>query len=137
MGDSHHHGGSTVHCADLKWLPLAPKVWVKLIKQWHETGAYSVTIRAEPGGILPKHRDLADAEIYVIQGSGLHPQAGTYTVGDYVSEYKGAVHNPLHFDIETELLMIAQSPSVFLDEQGNDTFLMDLKMLQDLAAAHA
>lgn len=137
MSDSQNHGGSTVHCADLKWLPLAPKVWVKVIKQWQATGGYSVMIRAEPGGVLPPHRHLADAEIYVIQGTGLHPQAGHYASGDYVSEYEGATHDALHFDIETELLMIAQGPSVFLDEKGNDTFRMDLEMLQGLIAAHS
>jgi quercetin dioxygenase-like cupin family protein len=137
MASPLNHGGSTVHCADLPWFPIAPNVWVKLVKEFPSSGGYSVMIRASPGGVLPRHRHLADAEIYVLRGTGFHPQAGHYTAGDYVSEYDGATHDALHFDVETELLMIARGPSVFLDEEGRDTFRMDLEMLRGLRAAHA
>jgi anti-sigma factor ChrR (cupin superfamily) len=130
---SSHDGGATINCKELPWLPLAPKIWIKLVKLQPETGVYTVIIRAEPGGVLPPHRHVEAAEIYVLKGTGDHPQTGHFAEGDYVSEHKGAVHDPLVFEIETEMLMISQGASVFLDEQGNDLYTMDVQMLQGLA----
>ncbi|KAL6353680.1 hypothetical protein LRP88_12993 [Fusarium phalaenopsidis] len=130
-------GGSTVHCNALKWLPLAPKVWIKLVQVSPDTGAYTVIVRAEQGGVLPRHRHLEMAQIYIIKGAGDHPQTGHFNQGDFVTEHKGALHEPLVFNVETELLMISQGPSVFLDENGNDLYAMDVPMLQRLAESAA
>lgn len=136
-GGQDHNGGDTVHCNDLKWLPLAPKVWIKLVKLVSETGGYTVIVRAEKGGVLPRHRHVDSAEIYVIRGDGRHPQTGHFSQGDYVSERKGAVHDPLVFEEEVEMLMISSGPSMFIDDEGNDLFSMDIPMLQGLAASVA
>ncbi|KAF5486960.1 Acetylacetone-cleaving enzyme [Colletotrichum siamense] len=138
--DIHHGGqdaGSTVNCNTLPWLPLAPKIWIKLVKLQPATGAHTVIIRAEPGGVLPPHRHIEAAEIFVLKGTGDHPQTGHFAEGDFVSESKGAVHDPLVFEVETEMLMTSQGPSVFLDEQGNDLYTMDVPMLQGLAQSVA
>ncbi|KAH7178843.1 RmlC-like cupin domain-containing protein [Fusarium sp. MPI-SDFR-AT-0072] len=127
--------GDTIHCDDLKWLPLAPKIWIKLIKLTPETGSYTVMIRAEPGGVLPRHRHVKSAEIYILKGNGDHPQAGHFEKGDYVSEHEGARHDPLVFEVETEMLMISEGASVFVDDDGNDLYAMDIPMLQNLAAS--
>lgn len=89
-------------------------------------------VRAEKGGLLPRHRHLESAEIYVLKGGGHHPQTGGFAEGDYVSEAKGAVHDGVLFGGETELLMVSRGASVFIDEGGNDVFLMDVVMLQRL-----
>lgn len=68
------HGGDTIHCDALPWLPLAPKVFVKIIKLDPETGEHSVMIRAEPGGVLPRHKHLDSAEIFI-------PRAGYRAAG--------------------------------------------------------
>ncbi|RGP81292.1 cupin conserved barrel [Fusarium longipes] len=107
------------------------------IKLQPDTGVHTVIIRAEPGGILPPHRHIESAEIFVLKGSGDHPQTGHFAVGDFISESKGAVHDPLIFQVETEMLMTSQGPSVFLDEQGNDLYTMDVAMLQPLAQSVA
>jgi len=57
------HSADTIHCNDLPWLPLAPRVFVKIIKLVPETGGFSVMIRAEPGAVLPRHKHLESAEI--------------------------------------------------------------------------
>lgn len=136
-GSGNHNGGDTIHCHDLKWLPLAPKVWIKLVKLSIETGAYTVIIRAEKGGVLPRHRHIESAEIYVLRGDGDHPQTGHFSQGDYVSERKGAVHDPLVFEEEVEMLMMSNGPSVFMDDEDRDLFLMDIPMLQRLAESAA
>ncbi len=125
-------GGHTVACDDLPWLPLAPKVSVKVIKTVPETGAFSVMIRAEAGGVLPRHKHLDSAEIYIFKGSGEHMQTGAYKPGDYISEPKDAIHDPLHFVEDTELLMVCQGPSAFIDDNDQTLYLMDVAMLQQL-----
>ncbi|KAG9497463.1 hypothetical protein J7337_010324 [Fusarium musae] len=123
--------GDTTHCNDLKCLPLAPKLWIKLIKLIPETGSYTVMIRAEPGGVLPRHRHVKSAEISILKENGDHPQAGYFEKGDYVSEHEGSQHDPLVFEVETEI----EGASMFLDDDGNDLYAMDVPMLQNLAAS--
>lgn len=127
------HGGDTIHCKALPWLPLAPQVFVKVIKLEPESGAFSVMIRAEKGGVLPRHKHLEAAEIFILKGTGAHPQTGPYQEGDYVCERKGAVHDPLVFNEETELLMVCDGPSAFLGPNDETLFLMDVPMLQGLS----
>ncbi|KAL2813553.1 hypothetical protein BJX63DRAFT_421196 [Aspergillus granulosus] len=118
---SDNDAGYTVHCNDLKWLPLAPAVYIKVIKLVPETGEYTIM----------------SAEIYVMKGRGAHPQTGHFVAGDYVSEHKGALHDPLLFDYETELLMVSRGPSVFLADDGSDLYTMDVAMLQRMNEAAA
>ncbi len=129
------HGGDTINCDALPWIPLAPKVSVRVIKMVPETGAYSVMIRAEQGGVLPRHQHLESAEIFILKGTGVHPQTGAFRKGDYVSERKGAVHDALPFGEDTELLMISNGASAFLAEDDSVMFLMDVPMLQGLIAS--
>ncbi|WP_278069449.1 cupin domain-containing protein [Brevundimonas sanguinis] len=132
-----YHGGETVHCDDVPWLPLAPKIGVRILKLDHESGGFSVMIRAEAGGILPRHSHIESAEIYVLQGQGTHAQTGAYQAGDYISEPKGALHDALAFDQETVLLMICQGPSAFLGDDDSVQHIMDIPMLEHLSAAYA
>ncbi|RDW76314.1 uncharacterized protein DSM5745_06306 [Aspergillus mulundensis] len=127
-----HDAGFTVQCSALPWLPLAPGVTIKVVKLVPESGEYTIMVHAEPGAVLPRHRHVDSAEIYVLKGSGAHPQTGAFVEGDYVSESKGAVHDPLPFDCETELLMLARGPSVFLADDGSDLYTMDVEMLQGM-----
>lgn len=127
-----HTEADTIHCDDLPWLPLAPRVYVKVIKLVPETGGFSVMIRAEPGAVLPRHQHLESAEIFILKGNGSHPQTGDFRAGDYVSERKGAIHDELPFDEETELLMICSGPSAFLGPKNETRYLMDIPMLENL-----
>lgn len=126
------HGGTTIQCDALPWLPLAPKVYVKIIKLNQETGEHSVMIRAEPGGVLPRHKHLDSAEIFILKGEGEHKQTGYFRPGDYVSEHKDAIHDSLVFEEETELLMICKGPSAFLGPNDETLFMMDVNMLGQL-----
>ncbi|RAH71189.1 uncharacterized protein BO66DRAFT_470702 [Aspergillus aculeatinus CBS 121060] len=137
MHANNKYAGFTVHVDALPWLPLAPRVFIKVVKLVPETGEYTIMVRAEPGGLLPRHRHVDSAEIYVLRGSGAHPQTGAFVAGDYVSESTGAVHDPLPFDCATELLMVSRGPSVFLGDNGEDLYVMDVKMLQGMMAAAA
>ncbi|KAL4946404.1 hypothetical protein BDV06DRAFT_182503 [Aspergillus oleicola] len=130
MSHSDNDARFTVHCKDLRWLPLVPGVSIKVIKLVPETGEYTIIVRSEAGGLLPRHRHVQGSEIYILKGSGAHPQTRAFVEGDYVSESKGAVHDPLPFKQETELLMVSRGPSVFLADDGSDLYTIDVDMLQ-------
>lgn len=127
------NGGETVHCNELPWLPLAKGVDIRVIKLVPETGAFSVMIRSAPGALLPRHRHLESAEIYVIKGHGVHKQTGAFRDGDYISEHKNALHDELLFPDGVELLMICNGPSEFLDPDDNVVSVMDVAMLEALS----
>ena len=123
---------ATTHCDDLPWLPLAPKVGIRVLRMDPASGGFTVMLRAEPGGVLPRHRHLAEAEIYMIKGSGTHPQTGDFRPGDFITERDGAIHDALEFGEETVLLMVSRGPSAFLAPDGSDMYFMDVPMLQGL-----
>lgn len=129
-------GGDTVHTGEVPWLPLAEKVFIRVLKTNRETGGFSVMIRAEPGGVLPRHRHVGEAEVYILKGQGNHPQSGDFGPGDFITEPKGALHDPVEFGEETELLMICDGPSEFLGEDGGVQHVMDLGMLDYLVARY-
>lgn len=132
-----YEGGLIVHTEELPWLPLALGIRVRVLKLDRETGAFSVMIRAEPGGILPRHRHIESAEIYVMEGRGMHPQTGAYRAGDYISEPQGALHEAVSFTEATELLMVCNGASAFLASDGSVQHMMDIGMLEHLLATHA
>ena len=48
-------------------------------------------------------------------------------------EPDGAVHSPLFFEEQVIQIMVAQGPSAFLDEDGSESFLMDVETLSTFA----
>lgn len=50
-------------------------------------------------------------------------------------ESKGAFHDPLPFEYETEHLMVSRGPSVFLADDGSDMYAMDVSLLQGMVEA--
>src|SRR3546814_4493710 len=76
--------------------------------------------------LLPRHKHLGPAEIFILKGAGVHPQTGAYAQGDYVSERDQAVHDELMFQEDTELLMISSGPSAFLTPNDDVMFMMDI-----------
>ncbi len=122
----------TVQADKLPWLPLAAGIAVRVLRLAPSGEGYAVMIRAEPGGVLPRHRHLEESEIYIVSGNGTHPQLGDFHTGDYICEEKGAVHDEVHFTQETVLLMVSRGPSAFLAPDDSDAFYMDIPMLRKM-----
>ncbi len=93
------------------------------------TGQFTVIIKAERGSVLPRHRHLGSAEIYILSGSGEHPQTGRYKKDDYIFEAAGALHDAVVFDEPVRLIMLSHGPSAFLDDSDQVQFLMDAPTL--------
>lgn len=127
--------GITVDCDNLPWLSLAEGVGVRVLRLDRESGVFTLMVRAEAGAVLPRHRHLDEAEIYVILGAGTHPQTGFFKAGDYVHENKGALHEAVTFDEETILFMVNKGPSAFLNKDDTVAHIMDIPMLERLSAS--
>lgn len=129
------NGGDVIHCDDLPWIPLGPGFKIRVIRTDQKTGFFTVMIHADAGTVLPRHNHLGAAEIYQMKGSGYHPQTGEFRPGDYVFEHEGAIHDPVHFREESQMLMISYGPSEFLTDDNQPTGRrMDVPMLRALVA---
>lgn len=126
-------GGIVIGTDDIEWRDLAPGVGIKVLRLDRATEKWTVMLRAQPGAVLPPHQHLGNSELYILQGAGRHEETGEFRAGDYVLEAEGANHSPLFFEEEVILLMFAEGPSQFIDENGNPTFLMNVDMLTGFA----
>lgn len=113
------------------WRPLAPGIAMQILRMSPETGQFTVIIRADSGSVLPRHRHLAPAEIYILSGNGTHPQSGRFSKDDYIYEKPGALHEAVVFDEPVQLLMVSYGPSAFLDDRDQVQFFMDVQMLAE------
>lgn len=126
-------GGLVIDTNAMEWRTLAPGVGIKVLRLDRVSGAWTVMIRSEKGSVLPPHRHDGLAEIYIIKGSGNHPETGDFKTGDYVLESDGAIHSALHFEEEVVQIMVSHGPSAFLNEDGSVAFMMDVDMLTSFA----
>lgn len=120
----------TVSPDDSPWCDLAPGVAYRLLRVDEETGQFTIMIRAKAGSQLPRHRHEGAAEIYIVRGSGFHPQTGPFAQGDYVYEAQHAIHDPVDFNEEVELFMVNYGPSSFLAPDDSVQYVMDAHMLK-------
>ena len=111
------------------WMPLGPGISYRLLRAESDSGRFTVLIRAEAGGRLPRHRHEEAAEIFILTGHGTHPQSGPFATGDYIYEARGAVHDAVDFDHDVELLMVSYGPSSFLAPDDSVVFVMDVAMV--------
>lgn len=116
------------------WFNLAPGVLIHILRVSTETGHFTTLVKASAGSTLPRHRHLGPAEVYILLGSGEHPQTGEFSVGDYIYETSGALHEEVEFQEDVELLMISQGPSAFLDKNDRVLYFMDASMLVSLVS---
>lgn len=127
--------GVTVPTDSIPFKPLADGVHMRVVHIDHATGAWTIMIDAKQGSVLPRHKHLSQAEIYIIQGGGHHPQTGEYNSHDYIIEPVNAVHDALVHAEDTLLIMRSDGPVAFLNDDDSTAFMMDAGMLTGFAAA--
>ncbi|GAA1649416.1 cupin domain-containing protein [Georgenia ruanii] len=126
-------GSIAIDTDGMPWRELAPGVGVKVLRLDRESGAWTIRIRSEKGSVLPPHRHIGMSQISIIKGAGRHEQAGDFKTGAYVIEPDGAVHRPLFFEEEVVQIMMADGAPAFLNEDGSESFLVDVNMLSQFA----
>lgn len=129
-------GGNLIDTEQMEWRELAPGVGIKVLRLDRAKGGLTIMVRAQKGSVLPLHRHIGLSEIYIVKGAGHHNETGNFKAGDYIIEPDGAVHTPLRFEEEVVLVMTAQGPSAFLNQDGSTAFMMDVDMLSHFAGEH-
>lgn len=119
-----------VASGETPWMDLAPGVRMRVLRIDEKRGHFTMMIHASAGSRLPLHRHEAAAEIYILKGSGVHPQTGAFKQGDYVYEAENAVHTPVDFTEEVELFMVNYGPSSFLGPDGSVLHVLDVDALK-------
>ncbi len=126
--------GRTIDTESIAFKPLAPNVNMRVV-HLDDSGSWTIMINALPGSVLPRHQHLSQAEIYILEGKGNHPQTGDYKKGDYVIEPANAIHDAVLFEEEVLLIMRSTGDVAFLTEDNNVMFMMDRGMLTGFAAS--
>jgi quercetin dioxygenase-like cupin family protein len=122
-----------VQTGALPWLRLSEGVDAKVLHIGGERGNWSALVRLKPGSGLPRRRQLAAAELYVVKGTGNHPQAGALTADDYVFEPAGAICDEVTADEEVLLFMVSHGPSAFVDADGSVRQILDAGALRRMS----
>lgn len=126
--------GRTIATDEIPFKPLADRVSMRVIFIDDATNAWTVMVHAQPGGVLPRHQHLSQAEIFILKGAGSHPQTGEYRTSDYIIEPAGATHDGVVFDQEVLMVMRSSGDVAFLNDDDSIAFMMNAGMLKGFAA---
>jgi quercetin dioxygenase-like cupin family protein len=90
-------GTITLRATQDEWQALSPLVRLKVLRVDTVAGNQTVLIRADPGGVLPRHRHSQDEEFIVLEGEC---RIGKLRLAAGDAHF--AVAGSLHEDITTE-----------------------------------
>jgi len=129
------NGVSTTYCLhaeDVPWSTLGPGVEMRIVHADSSTGRWSAFIHMHAGSRLIPHRHIGASEFVVMEGTGVHPQAGAFRPGDYAWESAGAVHSEVNADHKIMLFMVSHGSSEFLKKDGSPWFTSDAAYFERL-----
>lgn len=89
------------------------------------SGVWTVKIRMHAGSTLLPHRHDGASEFYIIEGEGVHKEAGAFEPGTYAYEPQDALHSPVHAEREILLYMTSYGPGVFIKPNGDTLYVGD------------
>jgi len=125
-----------LHFQDVPWSALGPGVEMRIVHADPKTGRWSAFVNMHAGSRLISHRHIGASEFVVLEGSGVHPQAGAFQPGDYAWESAGAVHSEVHADQKIMLFMVSHGSSEFLKKDGSPWFPSDATYFARLKNTH-
>jgi quercetin dioxygenase-like cupin family protein len=110
-------------CTDqLEWIPQSfdpERQFVKVLWVGRESGRMAVLMRSLKGSVVPPHKHLGDAHVFMLKGR-LKVRNAELTAGDYLYESNGMVHYETEALEDTEYLFIMSGAVLLFD---NNTFL--------------
>jgi anti-sigma factor ChrR (cupin superfamily) len=80
-----------VSAATVPWVERRPGVFWKVLWEEPEGRHKAILMRYEPGAVIPRHRQIGDEHIFVIEGS-VADDAGVCSAGNYARRPPGCVH---------------------------------------------
>ncbi len=117
---------------DVPWSALSPGVQMRVVHADPASGRWSALIHMLPASRLIPHRHIGASEFFVFEGSGTHPQAGSFQPGDYAWEPAGAVHTEVLAEQDLRLFMVSHGSSEFLRPNGSVWYVADAAYFHSL-----
>ncbi len=109
-----------VHTDQLEWIPQSfdpERHFVKVLWVGRESGRMAVLIRSLKGSVVPPHKHLGDAHVFVLKGR-LKVRDSELRAGDYLYESNGMVHHETVALEDTEYLFIMSGAVLFFDQSN-------------------
>ena len=81
-----------VNVEQVPWIQRFPGVFWKMLWEDPDGKHKAILMRYEPGATIPRHRHIADEQIFVLEGS-VQDDTGVCTAGNYARRPPGCVHS--------------------------------------------
>jgi anti-sigma factor ChrR (cupin superfamily) len=117
---------------ELEWKLMGEGTWGKILRVSTETGAWTVLFKQEAGSVVPPHRHLAPAELYVLEGC-IEYRGGVARAGYFGREPMGALHERTSFPEDTIYLFTSYGPLAMLGPDGNVVGVTDATVMKALS----
>jgi hypothetical protein len=120
------------------WCRVAPGIQVRVLRTCQATGHFIALYKVEAGTTAARHVHYASAESYLISGKmevrgGAENGGKTVLPGDYGFEANGARHDATYFPEDSLLFYISHGPTMYFDEAGNYSHMVDFAAMRRLA----
>ncbi len=109
-----------VHTDQLEWIPQSfdpERHFMKVLWVGRESGRMAVLIRSLKGAVVPPHKHLGDAHVFMLKGR-LKVRDTELKAGDYLYESNGMVHHETEALEDTEYLFIMSGSVLFFDKNN-------------------
>ncbi len=127
------NAGLLTNAEDLEWLPMREGLSFKLLHVNPASGGYSMLLRVAKGTVVPRHRHLASAQLFVLEGA-FEFEGGVVEAGTWGLEPPGAVHAGTTFTEDSILYYQVDGATALLDEDDTVIGVYDGLTYRDLAA---
>jgi anti-sigma factor ChrR (cupin superfamily) len=112
--------GAITKTNNMEWIETVPgQAWMKVLWTGAETGTWAVLFKWRQGFVVPPHRHIGAAHIFVISGK-LQVRDGILAAGDYCYEPNGAIHDATTALEDTEYLFICHGVTLSTESVGSD-----------------
>ncbi len=133
-----------IHVMDIggdcdEWHDVADGIQMRVLRTCQATGVWAVLYKVKAGTLAARHKHFGSSETYVISGKllvegGEEKGGKTLNAGDYLCEPNNLrVHEATYFPEDTLQLYIHKGPIMYLDDEGNNKFILDWSNIQQFA----
>jgi anti-sigma factor ChrR (cupin superfamily) len=112
--------GAITKASAMEWIETWPdQAWMKVLWTGVETGTWAVLYKWKKGFVVPPHRHVGAAHIFILSGK-LQVRDGILEAGDYGYEPNGAIHDVTTTLEDCEYLFICHGATIMMESAGSD-----------------